>query len=337
MPQNPLPALAFAAAAFAAPVAATAAEVNVYSTRQPELIQPLFDAFTKATGIEVNVVFLKSGFIERLKAEGRRSPADLIMTVDIGRLKAAVDAGVTQPVTTPALEAAVPAAFHDPDGLWWGVTARARVAYVSRDRVDADKLTYEELASPAWKGRICTRSGAHSYNLALTAAYIGHHGKAAAKDWLEGLKANLARKPQGNDRAQVKAVWAGECDLAIGNTYYMAKMLADPKQKAWADAVRIVFPTFEGAGAHMNVSGVAMTLSAPNKAEAIKLMEFLVSEEGQKIYAEANAEYPVVEGVSASDLVASWGAFTPDGLPLAEIADKRADAVRLVQEVDFDG
>ncbi|MGG7565646.1 Fe(3+) ABC transporter substrate-binding protein [Rhodovulum sp. DZ06] len=327
--------LAATAIALAAP--AVAEEVNVYSTRQPELIQPLFDAFTAQTGIDVNVVFLKSGFIERLKAEGRRSPADLVMTVDIGNLKAAVDEGVTQPITTPALEAAVPAAFHDPEGLWWGVTARARVAYVSRERVDAEALTYEELSDPKWKGRICTRSGAHQYNLALTAAYIAHHGEEAAQDWLEGLKANLARKPQGNDRAQVKAVWAGQCDLAIGNTYYMAKMLADPEQKEWADSVRIVFPTFEGAGAHMNVSGVAMTTSAPNKDAAIKLMEFLVSPEGQAIYAEANAEYPVVEGVPASDMVASWGTFSPDALPLTEIADKRAAALRLVQTVDFDG
>lgn len=268
---------AAAATALAAAAPAAADEVNVYSTRQPELIQPLFDAFTAQTGIEVNVVFLKSGFIERLKAEGRRSPADLVMTVDIGNLKAAVDAGVTQPITTPALEAAVPAEFHDPEGLWWGVTARARVAYVSRERVDAEALTYEELSGPEWQGRICTRSGQHQYNLALTAAYIAHHGEEAAQNWLEGLKANLARKPQGNDRAQVKAVWAGQCDLAIGNTYYMAKMLADPEQKEWADSVRIVFPTFEGAGAHMNVSGVAMTTSAPNKDAAIKLMEFLVS------------------------------------------------------------
>jgi iron(III) transport system substrate-binding protein len=317
---------------------AFADEVNVYSTRQPELIDPVFNAFTAKTGIEVNTVFLKSGFIERLKAEGKRSPADLVMTVDIGNLKAAVDEGVTQPVTSPALVAAVPPAFRDPQGNWYGVTARARIAYASKDRVKPGEVTtYEDLADPKWKGRLCTRSGAHAYNLALTAAYIGHHGDAKAEAWLRGVKANLARKPQGNDRAQVKAVWAGECDVAIGNTYYMAAMLADPEQKAWADSVQIIFPTFEGHGAHMNISGVAMTVSAPNKANAIKLMEFLVSEEGQKIYAELNAEYPVVEGVAASDMVASWGKFMPDDLPLAEIATHRAEALKLAQTVDFDG
>lgn len=331
-------AAALALCAFPIAMPVLAEEVNVYSTRQPELIEPMFEAFTKKTGIDVNVVFLKSGFIERLKAEGRRSPADLIMTVDIGNLKAAVDEGVTQPVTTPVLEQEVPVAFHGPDGLWWGVTARARVAYASRERVkDGEITTYEDLADPKWKGRICTRSGTHAYNLALTAAMIAHHGEDYAREWLKGLKANLARKPQGNDRAQVKAVWAGECDVAIGNTYYMAQMLADPEQREWADAVRIIFPVFEGAGAHMNVSGVAMTLSAPNKDNAIKLMEFLVSPEGQEIYAELNAEYPVVEGVKASPLVESWGAFDPDPLPLTEIADHRSAALRLMQEVDFDG
>jgi iron(III) transport system substrate-binding protein len=317
---------------------ALAGEVNVYSTRQPELIDPVFKAFTAKTGIEVNTVFLKSGFIERLKAEGKRSPADLMMTVDIGNLKAAADEGVTQPVHSAVLDAAVPAAFRDPGGNWYGVTARARIAYVSRDRVNpSDVTTYEDLADPKWKGRLCTRSGEHAYNLALTAAYIGHHGAAEAEAWLGGVKANLARKPQGNDRAQIKAVWAGECDVAIGNTYYMAEMMKDPEQREWADSVQIVFPTFEGHGAHMNISGVAMTISAPNKDNAIKLMEFLVSPEGQRIYAELNAEYPVVEGVKASELVASWGTFLPDDLPLAEIAENRSQALKIAQTVDFDG
>jgi iron(III) transport system substrate-binding protein len=321
--------------ALAAP--ALAAEVNVYSTREPELIEPIFEAFTAKTGIEVNSVFLKSGFIERLKAEGRRSPADLIMTVDIGNLKAAMDEGVTQAVASPALDA-IPATMRDPEGRWFGVTSRARIAYASKERIAAGEITtYEDLADPKWQGRICTRSGAHAYNLALTAAYIGHHGEAATQTWLEGLKANLARKPQGNDRAQVKAVWAGECDVAIGNTYYMAEMLKDPEQRPWAESVQIVFPTFEGHGVHMNVSGMAMTRSAPNKAEALALMEYLVSPEGQSMYAELNAEFPVVPGVPASALVESWGAFTPDDLPLSEIADRRAEALKLMQTVDFDG
>ncbi len=328
----------FCAASLLAAAPAAAQEVNVYSYRQPDLIDPIFEKFTEATGIRVNTVFLKKGLVERLKAEGKRSPADLIFTVDIGRLKGAVDAGVTQPVVSEALIANVPAAFRDPDGAWYALTARARIAYASKDRIaDGELTTYEDLASDKWKGRICTRSGAHPYNLALTAAMIVHHGEDATKAWLEGLKANLARKPQGNDRAQVKAVWAGECDVAIGNTYYMAKMLADPEQREWAESVRIVFPTFENGGAHMNISGVAMTAAAPHKADALKLMEFLTSAEGQKLYAELNAEYPVMPGVPSSDLVESWGDFKRDDIPLAAIAEKRPAALRLVEIVDFDG
>jgi iron(III) transport system substrate-binding protein len=324
-----------AAAALAAP--ALAAEVNVYSHRQPELVKPLFDAFTAETGIEVNVAFVDKGMVERLLAEGSRSPADLVMTVDIARLSEVVGAGVTQPVASPALDA-IPAAFRDPEGHWYGLTARARIVYASKERVaDGEVTTYEDLADPKWKGRICTRPGTHDYNLALTSAYIAHHGEAATKTWLEGLKANLAQKPQGNDRSQVKAIWAGECDISLGNTYYMGAMLKDPEQKDWANSVRIVFPEFEGGGTHMNVSGVAMTRAAPNREAALKLMEFLASDEAQRIYAEVNTEFPVTPGVPASDLVQSWGEFTPDDLNLMTIAANRPAALRLMEEVDFDG
>jgi iron(III) transport system substrate-binding protein len=330
--------IAAAAVAITISAPALAQEVNVYSYRQPELIDPLFAAFTEKTGIAINTVFLDKGMVERLKAEGARSPADLIFTVDIGRLQEAVEAEVTQPVTSEALTANVPAEFRDADGQWYGLTARARIAYASKERVkDGEITTYEDLASEKWRGRICARSGTHPYNLALTAAYIAHHGEEAAEEWLRGLKANLARKPQGGDRNQVKAVWAGECDVAIGNTYYMAAMLGDPEEKAWADSVRIVFPTFEDGGVHMNVSGVAMTKSAPNEESALKLMEFLASEEGQKLYAEINAEYPVAPGVEASELVESWGTFEPDTLALTEIADHRDEALKLMEKVDFDG
>ncbi|TYO85029.1 Fe(3+) ABC transporter substrate-binding protein [Oceanicella actignis] len=329
---------ALALSAAAALPAAAADEVNVYSYRQPELIDPLFEAFTEKTGIKVNSVFLNKGMVERLKAEGRRSPADLVFTVDIGRLNELVEADVVQPVRSATLEANIPAAFRDPEGRWFALTARARVAYASKERVkDGEITTYEDFASDKWRGRICTRSGAHPYNLALTAAMIAHHGEQATEEWLRGVKANLARKPQGNDRAQVKAVWAGECDVAIGNTYYMAKMLADPEQREWAESVRIVFPTFENGGAHMNVSGVAMTRSAPNRENALKLMEFLVSDEAQRLYAELNAEYPVKPGVPPSELIRSWGEFTPDDLPLVEIARNRPAALKLVEKVDFDG
>ncbi|MGR3373304.1 Fe(3+) ABC transporter substrate-binding protein [Pseudooceanicola sp.] len=317
---------------------ALAEEVNLYSYRQPELLKPLTDAFTEETGITVNVAFLEDGMVERLTAEGDRSPADLVLTVDISRLASVVDAGVTQPVESTVLTDHVPAAFHDPDNHWWGLTTRARIVYASKDRVeDGEVTTYEDLADPKWEGRICTRSGTHAYNVALVAAYLHHHGEEATKDWLEGVKSNLARKPQGNDRAQVKAIWAGECDIAIGNTYYMGQMLEDPEQTEWANSVDIVFPTFEGAGTHMNISGIAMTKAAPNKENALKFMEFLVSPEAQEIYAEANHEYPIAPGSEPSDLVKGWGEFTPDDVNLMDLAALRPDALRLIQEVDFDG
>ncbi len=313
-------------------------EVNVYSHRQPELIQPLMDAFTAETGIAVNVAFVDKGMVERLVAEGDRSPADLVLTVDIARLTQVVDAGVTQPVQSDVLEAAIPEAFRDAGDQWFGLTSRARIVYASKERVVAGEVTtYEDLASEKWKGRICTRSGTHDYNVALLGAVIAHDGADAAKGWVEGLKANLARKPDGGDRDQIKAIAAGECDIAIGNTYYIGQMLADPEQKAAAETVNVVFPTFVAGGTHMNISGVAMTKSAPNKAAALKLMEFLVSDAAQKIYAETNYEFPVKAGVPVSDLVASWGAFTPDTLPLTDVAAERPAALKLMEDVNFDG
>ena len=330
--------LALLATSLLAAVPALADEVNVYSHRQPELVQPLFDAFTKQTGITVNVAFIGSGMVERLVAEGSRSPADLVMTVDIARLAQVVDAGVTQAVTSPALDAAIPAEFRDPAGHWFGLTSRARVVYAARDRVaDGEVTTYEDLANPKWKGRVCTRSGTNDYNVALTAAFLAHHGEAETRIWLEALKANLARKPEGGDRDQVKAIWAGQCDISLGNTYYMGEMLADPEQKQWADTVRIVFPAFEGGGTHMNISGVAMTAAAPHHDAALKLMEFLASDDAQAIYAQTNHEFPVKPGVARSDLVASWGAFAPDTLGLIDVAKLRPAALKLIQEVNFDG
>lgn len=326
-----------AAAAIAASLPAGAAEVNVYSYRQPELVQPLFDAFTAETGIDVNVAFLKKGLVEKLVAEGKRTPADLVLTVDIARLAAVVEAGVTQPVENATLAANIPAEFRDPGNQWFGLTSRARVVFASKDRVaDGEVTTYEDLADPKWRGRICIRSGLHPYNLALFASVIAHHGEEGAKTWLEGLKANLARKPQSNDRGQIKAVWAGECDIAIVNTYYYGKMLQDPEQTEWANSVRPVFAEFEGAGTHVNLSGMAMTAAAPNYDNALKLMEFLSSREAQEIYAEVNFEYPVLPDASMSDAVAAWGDFNPDGVNLMELAGLRSTALKLVEEVHFD-
>lgn len=316
---------------------AALADVNVYSYRQPELVKPLFDAFTQESGIRVNVVFINKGLVERLKAEGKRSPADLIFTTDIGRLAAAVNAGVTQAVSNTTLNSQIPETLRDPSGHWFGLTSRARVVYASKDRVAEGELTtYDDLADPKFAGRICTRSGTHAYNLGLTAAVIANYGEDTAKTWLEGMKSNLARKPQGNDRAQVKAIWSGECDISVGNTYYMGLMQTNDEQKPWASSVRILFPTFKNGGTHINLSGMALTKSAPNKDEAVKLMEFLASNVGQQLYAQANHEYPVTPGVEPSDLVAAWGTFERDDTPLAEIARLRGDALSLVEAINFD-
>lgn len=320
----------------AAPALAAGGEVNVYSYRQPFLIQPLFEAFTADTGIKVNVVYAPQGLLKRLQAEGARSPADLVMTVDISRLQEVVDAGLAQPVKTETLTKTVPAEFRQPDGLWYALTLRARLIYASRARVKPGGITsYEDLADPKWKGRVCTRKGDHDYQVALLASMIAHHGEAKAKQWLAGLKANLARKPQGNDRAQVKAIMEGVCDVALGNNYYMGHMLADPKQRAWAESAYVVFPNQKDRGVHMNISGVLLTKSAPNRANAVRLMEFLVGDEAQEIYAKANYEYPVKVGVAWAPLLESWGEFRRDTLSLETIARYRKRALELVNEVGY--
>ena len=321
---------------FSSPIFAS--EVNIYSYRQPFLIEPLTSAFTDKTGIKVNIVYLRKGMIERMKAEGKRSPADVVLTVDISRLSALVEAGLTQQVVSQTLSTNVPEKYRDPAGHWFGLTTRARIIYVSKERIRTGEIkSYEDLADPKWRGKVCTRSGLNAYNLALTSAIIHHHGEDYAKKWLDGFKQNLARKPQGNDRAQVKAIWAGECDLSIGNTYYMGKMLKDPEQADWAKSVNIVFPTFEGGGTHVNVSGIGMAKFSPNKENALALMEFLSSGEAQEIYATANFEYPIAPGTKVDDLVKSWGSFNADNVNLMTIAKLRKKALKLTEIVDFDG
>ena len=320
--------------------AATAAEVNIYSYRQPQLINPILAEFTKETGIKTNVVFAKKGLVERLKAEGQNSPADLILTVDISRLDSAKAGGVTQALANDTLSGNIPAQYRDGEGHWFGLTTRARVVYASKDRVAQNEITYEELADPKWKGKICTRSGQHVYNLGLFASMVNHKGEAAAKEWLDGVKANLARKPTGNDRAQVNGVFSGECDIALGNTYYMGLMQTNdkkPEQKEWAASVKVLFPNANDRGTHVNISGMALTKHAPNKADAVKLMEWLAGDQAQNLYATANFEYPVKAGVAASERVSSWGTLKPDTLSLNDIATKREKASELVDTVDYDG
>ena len=310
--------------------------VNIYSYREPKLIEPLLQAFTAKTGIATNVVFANSGLIERMAAEGKNSPADVLLTNEFGLLIQAVAAGVTAPANSDIIAKQVPAELRDPAGHWIGLTRRARIIYASKDRVQQNAITYEELADPKWRGKICSRSGQHTYNVALVASMIANLGEEKAETWLAGFKANLARKPAGGDREQVRDVAAGLCDLAVGNTYYMVAMLKSPEQKPWTDAVKMLFPNADGRGTHVNISGMSRAANAPNGGNAQKLMEFLVSNDAQKLYAEADGEYPVVPGVAASATVEAWGPLKPDPLPLIKIGELRKKASELIDRVRFD-
>ncbi len=337
---RPLSLTLIVASTLAAGTAARAEDtVNIYSYRQPPLIEPVLKAFTEKTGIKTNVLFLDKGLDERILAEGENSPADVILTVDIARLSGIVDKGITQPVTDEAINAAIPAEYRDPAGQWFGLTKRSRVVYASKDRVAQNEITYEELADPKWKGKLCTRSGQHDYNLALISSMIAHSSPEKAEEWLKGVKANLARKPEGGDRDQAKAIFAGECDIALGNTYYVGQMLTnekEPEQKDWAGAIKVLFPNANDRGSHVNISGMALAKHAPDKDAALKLMQFLASPDAQKIYAEQVFEYPVDPNVKPSDLVASWGELKADVLPLADIAANRKAASEMVDRVAFD-
>lgn len=321
----------------AAPALAQSGEVNVYSYRESKLVQPLFDAFTKDTGIKVNIVSASSGLEQRIKTEGASSPADVLLTVDIGRIDEAVAAGISQPIKSEAVTKAVPAQYRDPNDNWTGISMRARVIYASKERVKQDAITYEELADPKWKGKICIRSGQHIYNNALFAAYLAHHGEAKTEEWLRGLKANLAQKPSGGDRETARDVAAGKCDLGIGNTYYWALMMnKDADKKPWAEATRVVLPTFAGGGTHVNLSGVLLIKTAPNRANGVKLIEWLLGDTAQQLYADANYEYPVRAGVAVNPTIAGYGTLNPDKLPIADIAKQRKAASALVDKVGFD-
>ncbi|GLS82365.1 Fe(3+) ABC transporter substrate-binding protein [Paraferrimonas haliotis] len=315
---------------------AAAEKLTVYSYRQPFLIDPILQDFTTKTGIEVEVVFSKKGIAERIKREGRLSPVDLVLTSDFSRLMEMVDMGLVQPVNSDTVNNNIPAQFRDPNNQWFALTSRVRNVYSSKERVGAVDLNYEDLADPKFKGKICMRQGQHPYNVSLVASMIAHHGEADTETWLKGVKANLARKPQGNDRGQVKAVKEGLCDYAIGNSYYYGKMMQDAEQKTWADAVVLNFPNQSNRGSHINVSGVALAKYSANVDNATQLIEYLSSDQAQQQYAELNMEYPVKADVPVSKMVASWGEFKADDLPIQALADNHAAAVKLLNKVKFD-
>jgi iron(III) transport system substrate-binding protein len=321
----------------AAPALAQSGEVNVYTYRETKLIQPLFDAFTKDTGIKVNVISASSGLEQRIKTEGANSPADVLLTVDIGRMDDAVKADVSQPIKSDKLDEIVPPRFRDPNGHWYGISMRARVVYASKERVKQGAITYEELADPKWKGKICIRSGQHIYNNALFAAYVAKYGEAKAEEWIKGIKANLAQKPSGGDRETARDIAAGKCDIGVANTYYWALMNnVETDKKPWAEATKVILPTFAGGGTHVNLSGVLLAKHAPNKANAMKLIEWLAEDKAQKIYADMNYEYPVRAGVAVNPTIEGYGKLNPDPLPIAKIAENRKAASTLVDKVGFD-
>lgn len=339
----PLRTITLLAATAGAVAGAQAAEsVTLYTTREPALIQPLLSAFSKQSGIEVNTVFVKDGLLERVRAEGARSPADLLMTVDVGNLMDLVDGGVTQPVKSGTLEAAVPANLRGADGQWYALSMRARVLYADKS-LPLTSFHYEDLADPKYKGKVCIRSGQHPYNTALVAAYIAHEGEARAEQWLRGVKANLARKAAGGDRDVARDILGGICDIGLANSYYVGQMKAAKEgtdARRWGDAIKVVRPTFaskKSGGTHVNISGAAVAKNAPQRANAVKLLEFLVSEGAQALYAQANYEYPVRKGVALDPIVsASIGELKVDPLPVAEIAKFRKQASALVDKVGFD-
>ena len=317
---------------------ASAAEVNLYTTRELGLIEPLLERFTAETNVKVNTVFVKDGLAERVAAEGERSPADLLMTVDFGNLMDLVDRDVTQPVSSDVLAKAVPAQLRDPGGRWFALSLRARIVYAKAEG-GPDAITYEELADPKWKGKICIRSGKHPYNTALIAAFIAHHGEEKARAWLAGLKDNLARKPAGGDREGARDILGGICEIAVGNSYYVGLMRSGKggdEQKAWGDSIKALLPTFEGGATHVNASGAAVAKHAPNRDSAVKLLEFLVSPEAQDLYARGNFEYPVNASAKVDPIIAAFGTLKPDPLTLTEVAKHRSEAADLVDMVGFD-
>ena len=313
-------------------------ELNLYSHRQPFLIEPFLEAFTAETGVTVNVVYASKGLAQRLQAEGRNSPADVVLTVDIGRLSIYADKDLLAPVESAVLTQAVPAHLRDPDGRWFALSKRARVIAVSKERVPAGAIAhYEDLADPEWEGRICTRPGSHVYNRALMASMIAAHGEENAEEWATGLVANLARRPQGNDRAQVKAIHEGFCDVALINSYYYGKLASSDieEQRAWAEAIDLVFPNQDDRGTHINISGGGVAKYSKNKETAVTFLEFLTREAAQELYGTVNYEFPVSLAVEAAPAVRAWGAFKEDSLPIARIAELAPAAQRAIDRTGW--
>ena len=317
-----------------------AQELNIYSHRQPFLIEPFLEAFSNSTGIETKVLYSSKGLAQRLRSEGRNSPADVVLTVDIARLSVYHKFGLLAETNSQKLSENIPANLRSPDNTWFALSKRSRVIVTSKDRVLEGEINrIEDLADPKWRGRICTRPGSHVYNRALLASMIAHHGPEEAEKWVRGLVKNFARRPQGYDRAQVKAIFEGVCDVAIINNYYFGKLKfsEDADQRSWAKSMNLIYPNqgAEDRGAHMNVSGGGVAIYSKNKESATKLLEFLTEPTSQKLYGEINFEFPVNPNVEPTDELKSWGSFREDNLPIQTIADLSRQAQMMIDRVGW--
>ena len=313
--------------------------INIFTYRQPALLAPMLEAYTKETGIEFKTVYAPKGLVARLQAEGQNAQADMVITVDISRVKELADSGLLAPLSSPVIARNVPAHLRAEDDSWTALSLRARILAISKKRVAKDSLQdIEQLAEPEWQGRVCTRKGSHVYNRALLASLIAHHGEEDARAWAKGLVDNLARRPQGNDRAQAKAIYAGECDVALMNTYYFGKMKfnkGEPEQRVWADSIELVFFNQQGRGQHVNISAGGILKTSKNKDRARAFLAWLTSAEAQRLYTEINYEYPVNPESAPSHEVASWGSFKMDKLALPEIARLSPVAQRIINSTGW--
>lgn len=338
MAQRLLPGVVGTALAASAGLAG-AQEVNLYSARHYDSDQAIYDAFEERTGIEVRVLQGDSDqLIERIEREGEATPADVLMTVDVGRLWRADQAGVFTPTDSETLAARIPESLRHPDGHWFGLSQRMRVIFYDTEQYDAPPLTtYEELADPRFEGEVCIRSSNNIYNQSLVASIISHHGEEAAAEWAQGVVDNMARAPQGGDTDQIRGVGAGECGLAVANHYYYVRLMKsdDEADRAVAERAGIIFPNQDGRGTHVNVGGAGRVANGPNPDNALRFLEFLASDEAQSLFAAGNNEFPVVDGVEMEPILEEWGEIRTDDANVAEFGRLNPVAVRIMDEAGW--
>jgi len=325
-------------AVLASGLPAQAQEVlNLYSTRHYQTDEELYAGFTEKTGIEINRIEGDgAALIQRIQSEGANSPADVFLTVDAGRIWKAEEAGLLQPVESEVLEKAIPESLRHPDGLWFGFSTRARLIYYAKDRVEDGAIkTYEDLADPKFKGKVCIRSSSNIYNQSLLGSIIETKGEAAATEWAQGVVDNFARQPVGGDTDQIRGIGAGECDIAVANSYYFVRLVKNPEEKALVDQVGWVFPNQGDRGTHVNVSAAGVVKTAPHKEAAVKFLEYLASPEAQRYFADGNNEYPVVAGVEPNDTLKSLGTFETDAVNVSSYGRNQATAQKIFDAVGW--